>query len=195
MDPELVSRTTSLLRPMGDGDARASDELFTLLYTRLQDLARGIVGPGGEGQTLQPTALVHEVWIRLNASGTLSLESRRHFLRTAARAMRGVVVDHLRAKGAEKRDAGRERVPLDEALAAWEADGTVDPLVLGEFLERLRDHDPGLAELVDLRFFGGLTEDEAGETLELTRRQVQHRWHLAKAWLAREMTRDSETSL
>ena len=88
MEPELVTRTTSLLRRMAEGDAQASDELFSLLYARLRDLARGIVGPGAEGQTLQPTALVHEVWIRLNANGSLTLESRRHFLHTAARAMR-----------------------------------------------------------------------------------------------------------
>jgi len=106
--------------------------------------------------------------------------------------MRGVVVDHVRSKGAEKRTAGRERVPLDEALEAWQADGTVDPLVLGEFLERLREHDERLAELVDLRFFAGMTEDEVAETLDQTPRQVQHAWRLARAWLAREMTRDSE---
>jgi RNA polymerase sigma factor (TIGR02999 family) len=193
MEPELVSRTTSLLRRMGDGDGEATSELFSLLYSRLRDLARGIVGPGAEGQTLQPTALVHEVWIRLNANGSLTLESRRHFLRTAARAMRGVVVDHARAKGSEKRTAGRERVPLDEALEAWQADGTVDPIVLDEFLERLRVHDERLADVVDLRFFGGLTEDEVAETLELTPRQVQHAWRLARAWLAREMERDPGT--
>ncbi len=194
MDPELVSRTTALLRRMGEGDTQARDELFALLYARLRDLARGIVGPGGEGRTLQPTALVHEVWIRLNANGSLNLESRRHFLRTAARAMRGVVVDHVRARGAEKRTAGRERVPLDEALAAWEADGTVDPLVLDELLGGLREHDERLAEVVDLRFFAGLTEDEVAETMELTPRQVQHSWRLARAWLAREIERGSETA-
>lgn len=194
MEPELVTRTTSLLRRMAEGDAQASDELFSLLYERLRDLARGIVGPGAEGQTLQPTALVHEVWIRLNANGSLTLESRRHFLRTAARAMRGVVVDHVRARGTEKRTAGRERVPLDEALAAWESDGTVEPLVLDEYLERLREHDERLAEVVDLRFFGGLSEDEVAETLELTPRQVQHAWRLARAWLAREMGRGSEAT-
>ena len=106
--------------------------------------------------------------------------------------MRGVVVDHVRARGTEKRTAGRERVPLDEALAAWEADGTVDPLVLDEFLVRLREHDERLAEVVDLRFFAGLTEDEVAETLELTPRQVQHAWRLARAWLAREIERGSE---
>jgi len=194
MEPELVSRTTLLLRRMGAGDAEASDELFSLLYGRLRDLARGIAGPGAEGSTLQPTALVHEVWIRLNANGSLNLESRRHFLRTAACAMRGVVVDHVRARGAEKRTAGLERVPLDEALAAWEADGTMDPLALDEFLGRLRGHDERLADVVDLRFFGGLTEDEVGETLELTPRQVQHAWRLARAWLAREMQSDPGTA-
>ena len=108
--------------------------------------------------------------------------------------MRGVVVDHVRARGAEKRGAGLERVPLDEALAAWEADGTIDPLVLDEILGRLREHDERLADVVDLRFFGGLTEDEVGETLELSPRQVQHAWRLARAWLARELERGPETA-
>jgi RNA polymerase sigma factor (TIGR02999 family) len=192
MEPEFVSRTTRLLQRMGAGDGQASEELFSMLYEKLRDMARGIAGPGARGSTLQPTALVHEVWIRLNANGSLTLESRRHFLRTAARAMRGVVVDHLRARGAGKRSAGRERVPLDDVVEAWEADGTLHPLALDEYLERLREHDKRLADVVDLRFFGGLTEDEVAETLELTARQVQHAWRLARAWLAREMQRGSE---
>ena len=191
---ELVSRTTGLLRGMEAGQEGAADELFALLYARLRDLARSVLGPGGEDRTLRPTALVHEVWIRLGSVGAVHAESRRHFLRIAARAMRGVVVDHARKQGAAKRRAGRERVPLDEALEAWEADDTIDPLVLAELLDKLRARDERLADVVDLRFFGGLTEDEAAEALELTPRQAQHAWKLARAWLARELER-GETSV
>ncbi len=192
MNPEQVSRTTVLLRRMGEGDADASMELFSMLYDRLRSMARGIAGPGSPRVTLQPTALVHEVWIRLNANGALSIESRRHFLRTAARAMRGVVIDHLRARSSQKRNPGRERVPLDDVIDAWESDGTLHPLALDEHLEKLRLHDERLAEVVDLRFFGGLTEQDVAETLELSPRQVQHAWRLARAWLAREIQRGTE---
>ena len=188
--PQFASHTTLLLRRMEDGDSEASNELFSLLYSRLRGMAQGVLGPGARDRTLQPTALVHEVWIRLTSAGTLRVESRKHFLRTAARAMRGVVVDYLRRGGAEKRSAGRERVPLDEALAAWEADHTLDPLLLDELLERLRARDERLADVVDLRFFGGLTEDEVAEALELTPRQVQHAWKLARGWIARELERE-----
>ena len=182
---EFLGTTTGLLRRMERGERAASDELYALLYDRLRGVARGVLGGGPH--TLQPTALVHEVWVRLGSGAPLAAESRRHFLSLAARAMRCVVVDHARARAAEKRTPGAERVPLDAALDALVEDRTVDPVVLDELLERLRAREERLADVVELRFFGGLTEDEAAEALDLTPRQVQHAWRLARAWLALEL--------
>lgn len=189
---ELVSQTTMLLRRMEAGDTGASEDLYSLLYQRLREIARGVLGVGGAGDTLQPTVLVHEVWLRLGVNEPLRAESRRHFLSIAARAMRCVVVDHARSRTAEKRTPGQQRIPIDAALDALEADRTVDPLVLDELLERLRERDARLADVVELRFFGGLTEPETAEALDLTPRQTQHAWKLARAWLALELQQQED---
>lgn len=172
-DLEILSRTTLLLRQMQDGVPGASEQLFELLYAHLKELAHHKMAGERSDQTLQATAVVHEIWLRLRKNEGLRIESRQHFMRIAANAMRGVLVDHARRRATEKRRAGRDRVPLDEALAAWEQDRTIDPLVLDELLDRLRARDDRLADVVVLRFFAGLSEEETGEVLELSRRQVQ----------------------
>jgi len=193
-DQELLSRTTLLLRQMQGGSSEASEELFELLYGHLKNLARQKMSGARSDHTLQATAVVHEIWIRLQGNDGLKIENRQHFMRIAAKAMRGVLVDHARRRGTEKRKDQRDKVPLDEALAAWQEDHTLDPLVLDELLERLRTQDPRLADVVELRFFAGLSEEESAEVLELSRRQVQHAWKLARAWLQRELERsEAET--
>ena len=188
-DQELLSRTTLLLRQMQEGVPAASEQLFELLYGHLKDLARQKMAGARSDHTLQATAVVHELWLRIQKNEGLQVASRQHFMRIAANAMRGVLVDHARRRGAEKRKDQRDKVPLDEALAAWEADRTIDPLTLDELLERLRGQDARLADVVELRFFAGLSEEETAEVLELSRRQVQHAWKLARAWLQRELER------
>ena len=192
-DQELLSQTTLLLQQLQDGESDASSRLFELLYGRLRDLARHKMAGARSDHTLQATALVHEIWIRLAKNEHLKIDSRQHFMRVAARAMRGVLVDHARRRSAEKRKDQKDKVPLDEALAAWEADHTIDPVVLDEMLTRLRGQDERLADVVELRFFAGLSEEETADVLELTRRQVQHAWKLARAWLQRELDRSEES--
>jgi len=181
-------QTTRLLRRMIDGDSSAAEELLPVVYSELHGLARKLMGGERRDHTLQATALIHEAWLRLMGGAELSFEDRGHFMRVAARAMRRVLVDHARAKNAGKRGEGRKAVALDEALAYWEKDHT-DLLALDEALERLGEKDEQLLRVVELRFFGGLTNEEAGEPLGLTERQVRLAWTSARGWLKREMSR------
>ena len=185
--PQLLSHTTSLLRQIQEGEAGASDELFAMLYGELREIARREVGSAAD--TLQPTALVNEIWLRLRGIDGVRLESRQHFLLVAARAMRAVLVDHARRRLTQKRGAGHRRLVLDDALDAWNRDGTIDPLILDEALSGLREQDERLADVVELRFFAGLSEEEVADALGRSRRQVQHGWRLARAWLQRELSR------
>jgi RNA polymerase sigma factor (TIGR02999 family) len=137
--------------------------------------------------TLQPTALVHEVWLRLiGGVENVQWQSRAHFLCTAAKAMRRVLVDHARRRNASKRGELRERVALDETLASYEA-RAIDILALDEALEGLARKDGELARLVELRFFAGLTAEETGRVLGLSVRQVEGAWVAARGWLHREL--------
>ena len=193
-EPDLLSRTTHLLRSMQDGSPEASAQLFEMLYGQLKDLARHQMAAERADHTLQATAVVHELWINLSKSSELRIESRQHFMRLAAQAMRAVLVDHARRRATDKRGAGREKVPLDDALAAWEADEVMDPVLLDDVLEKLRAHDERLATIVELRFFAGLTEVETAEVTDQSRRQVQHGWRIARAWLQRELERSGTSS-
>jgi RNA polymerase sigma factor (TIGR02999 family) len=186
-DSELLANTTRLLLRLQAGDPDARDQLFTVVYDRLRRIAGLVMEPRADADVLQPTALVHEVWLRLAQNPDLDIDSRQHFVNIATRAMRNVLVDHARRRGAAKRGGEAERVPLDEALAAWERDGTVEPLVLEEALVRLEQRDRRLARVVELRFFAGLTLEETAQALGESRRQVQHAWTLARAWLARDI--------
>lgn len=179
---------TMLLQRLSDGDRDVEPQLAALLYDDLRDSARRAMRGERRDHTLQTTALMNEAWIRLCSDGGGDYETRRHFLRVASRAMRNILVDHARAKRAAKRGGDVEVLPLDEITAAIE-ETDVDLLALGEALERLADHDEGLARVVELRYFGGLTLAETGEALDLSVDQVHYRWELARAWLHRELSR------
>ena len=183
MEPE--SQTVRLLRRINAGDEAAAEELLPLVYGELRGLAGRLMASERKEHTLQPTALLHEAWLRLNGADA-KYENRLHFLRIAARAMRRVLVDHARRKGAEKRGGDREAVPLDDALALYEND-PVDLLALDEALQRLEENDAGLARIVELRYFAGLTLEEAGEALGQSPRQVHRGWTFARGWLRREL--------
>ena len=178
MDVEAV---TQLLRRMDRGERAASDELYALLYEELRRRARGMVGARA-GQTLGPTAVVHEAWLRLADGVSEGWGDRRHFFGVAAKAMRSVLVDHGRARQAQKRGGGRERVPLDDALE-WIGEREVDVLDLDAALSRLARLDPDLARLVELRFFAGLSIDDTAAALELSTATVERSWRTARAWL------------
>ena len=178
---------TRLLRRMADGDEEAAEALFGVVYRQLHDIARALMAKERKGHTLQTTALMHEAWVRL-AGADASYESRGHFLRIAARAMRRVLVDHARKRNTKKRGGQRAEPLLDDALAYWETNHT-DLLALDEALVRLAENDEDLLHVVELRFFSGLTLEETGAVLGMSVRRVHARWTLARGWLRRELER------
>lgn len=180
-------RTAQLLTRMEAGDPAAAGELLPLVYDEMRNIAKRLMSDERHNHTLQTTALIHEAWMRLG--GEARYEDKRHFLRVAARAMRNVLVDHARAKRAQKRGGGAPLLPLDEALAAYDAQ-QIDILALHEALERLADADAELSQLVELRLFAGLTLRETGEVMGKTTRQVDRAWTFARGWLRREIEGD-----
>jgi RNA polymerase sigma factor (TIGR02999 family) len=173
---------------MTDIDRRPSaDELAALVYNELRRLAAGYMRREAPGQTLQPTALVHEAYLRLAGAGT-PWKDRHHFIGIAARSMRQILVERARARGALKRWGQLDRVSLIESLA-MAPDGNVDMLpALDEALSRLERLDPEQARIIELRFFAGLTVEEAADALGLSPATLKRRWSLARAWLFRELS-------
>jgi RNA polymerase sigma factor (TIGR02999 family) len=169
------------------GDQKAAEELLPLVYEELRRLAAGRMALEKGDQTLQPTALVHEAWLRLNGGAESSAwNGRAHFFGAAAEAMRRILIERARSKAAIKRGAGWERVNLEKVDVA--ADASSDTLLfVNEALEKLGREDPKAAELVKLRFFGGLTLEEAGEVLGFSERTAKRLWAFARAWLFQEM--------
>jgi RNA polymerase sigma-70 factor (ECF subfamily) len=176
--------TTRLLRRMAAGDERAAEALLPLVYHELHHLARQLMRGERANHTLQATALLHEAWLRLAEPGA-GYNDRVHFLRVAARAMRHVLVDHARARAAHKRGDGR-RLDLDaQAIAA--PDDPASLLAVDETLARLQALDPQLAQLVELRFFGGLDNPSIAASLGISLRSVERGWRTARAFLLREL--------
>jgi RNA polymerase sigma-70 factor (ECF subfamily) len=187
-DPTLMS---SLLTRLAAGDAAAGEELFPLLYQDLRDRAVAVMRSERSDHTLQPTALVHEAWIKLATpvgTGGDGFEGRAHFLGVAARAMRQVLVDHARRKQASKRNEGGERVTLDRALAFYAHEG-IDLIDLEEALVALAAEDAELGQLVELRFFGGLEVREVAQLLGVSHRRIERGWVFARTWLKRRLGR------
>jgi len=176
------SDLTTILRRVADGDPAARSELFDRAYRELHDQAARLMRNQVPSHTLQPTALVHETFLRLARAQGSAWADRTHFLAVAARAMRSVLVDHARGKGRAKRGGDRAAVPLDRLQLAVEERG-IDPLVLDEALRDLAGRDERAARVVELRFFGGLTMPEIAEHLGVATRTVEREWELARAWL------------
>jgi len=176
---------TLLLRRLSDGDASAGDELLPLVYAELRGAAERAMGRERAEHTLQPTALVHEAWLKL-VDPSVAWRDRRHFVSVAARAMRQVLVDHARARATAKRGSARERVPLTDVLERAEGP-ELDLVALDEALGRLGERDPELARLVELRYFGGLTVQEAAEVLGVSHRRIERGWSVARGFLHGEL--------
>jgi RNA polymerase sigma factor (TIGR02999 family) len=160
----------------------------------LRGVAGGLMREQPAGHTLQPTALVHEAWLRLLGGGASHYQSRAHFLGVAARAMRSILVDHVRKKRAEKRGGGRAAEPLDEAVAAIESAST-DLLDLDLALDELEADDPELARLVELRFFAGLSHDEVAAVQGVSLSTIERSWRLARARLHKRLGRGGSLDL
>lgn len=181
-----------MLVAWSDGDETARSRLIGAVYGELRALARGYLRRERPDHSLAPTALVHEAFLKLIDQRQVNWKSRAHFFAIAARFMRRLLVDHARARSADKRDGGR-RVPLEETTAtAGPTD--VDVIDLDAALEKLARVDPRQSELVELRFFGGLTVDEAAAVLGVAPATVDRDWALARAWLYRELRGNHELS-
>jgi RNA polymerase sigma factor (TIGR02999 family) len=180
---------TSLIEGARKGDAEALAALMPLVYDELRKLAASYMRRERPGQTLQATALVHDVYLRLAEDSQLSWQNRAHFFGIASRSMRQILVERARSRRAAKRGGSRVRVTFEPAGIAG-PQPSFDLEVLDEALTRLAAFDPELAHLVDVRFFGGLSIEEAAEALGISPATVKRRWTLAKAWLARELGPD-----
>jgi len=178
---------TALLEQSRAGSAEAVNMLTPLLYQELRRIAAGYLRRERPGHTLQATALVNEAYLRLLKDATLSFANRAHFLGIAAQAMREILVERARARGAAKRGGARARVTLEDNLAPSPG-ASVDVLALDEALERLHALDPQQARIVEARFFGGLTIEETAEALAISPATVKRDWSVARAWLFRELS-------
>jgi RNA polymerase sigma factor (TIGR02999 family) len=178
-----MSEVSRLLNAIGQGDPQAARRLLPLVYDELRRLAAARLAAEKPGQTLQPTALVHEAYLRLVAAGSEpAWEDRRHFFRAAAQAMRRILIDQSRRKKRVKRGGGAPRVHLDQVEVAATGHGE-DLLALDEALDALAREAPQKAELVQLRFFGGLSVEEAARCLGISRATADRHWAYARAWL------------
>jgi RNA polymerase sigma factor (TIGR02999 family) len=187
-----VSRgsVTELLQAWSDGDENALERLLPLVQAELRRLARGYMRRERPEHTLQVTALVNEAFLRLTDARQLRWNDRAHFLGISAKIMRRVLVDHARARGYRKRGGGAQQVTLDEALLVSPAP-SLELLALDRALDELAAADPRKARVIELRFFGGLSVEEAAEALHVSADTVKRDWRIARLWLLRELKGDA----
>jgi RNA polymerase sigma factor (TIGR02999 family) len=186
-----MSSVTHILTANNQGDAQAAEQLWPLVYDELRRLAAAQMAKERPGHTLDGTALVHEAFLRL--VGDLRFENRRHFVAAAALCMRRILVENARCKGRQKRGGGRERefVDLDALAASIPREELLD---LDDALERLRIHDPVKAQLVELRFFGGMALPDVAEHLGISLSTAERFWRYARAWLYTAMAGEKKTA-
>ena len=181
-----MNDVTQLLNAAGSGDPQAAGELLTLVYGELRRVAASKMARESPGQTLQPTALVHEAWLRLTSDEERQWNDRTHFFAAAAEAMRRILVDNARRKRAKRHGGELKRVEVPEIVSPLEQDED-RILAVNEALEKLAARDQPKAELVKLRYFVGLTTAEAAEVLGISVPTADRHWAYARAWLAREI--------
>lgn len=179
-----VNDVTQILQAVGRGEGAASQDLLPLVYDELRRIAAARMAQEQSGQTLQPTALVHEAWLRMVGEGDRTWQNRAHFFGAAAEAMRRILIENARRKSRLKRGGGMMRVDLDGLdLAATTPDDKI--LLIDEALERLQREDEEKARIVVMKFFGGMTNQDVAASLGVTERTVERQWAFAKAWLFR----------
>jgi RNA polymerase sigma factor (TIGR02999 family) len=180
------SKASAVLQAAQAGDRQAAADLLPLVYAELHQLARARLARQPPGQTLTPTALVHEVYVRIAGDSAVTWEGRQHFFFAAARAMRDILVEQARRKAALKHGGGRRREELDEACAVLEPPSD-DLLAVHEALAELEQRDPLKAQIVLLRYFTGLTMDETAAILGLSERTLDRQWRYIRAWLMKRL--------
>lgn len=190
-----MSDVTRILAAIEEGDGRAVGQLLPAVYLELRELAARKLSREKPGQTLQATALVHEAYLRLLGTEGQNVRSKTHFFAAAAEAMRRILIENARRKHRLKRGGDQQKVNLDEAVALAEQPSE-DLVALDEALARLGQEEPVVAELVKLRYFAGLTLEQAAELLGMSRRTATRHWTFARSWLYRQVagsgTRGSE---
>jgi RNA polymerase sigma factor (TIGR02999 family) len=187
-DDAALAGLTQALSEAGNGDENAPERLLPMVYAELRRLAASKMSGEPAHQTLQPTALVHEAWLRIAASKDIVWHGRNHFFSVAAEAMRRILIERARRRSAAKRGGGWERLDLDHVDVASETQ-TDTLLAVDEALAKLMQVDRPCGELVKLRFFGGLTLDEAGDVLGISGRTAKRYWSFARVWLYNEILR------
>lgn len=189
MADEPKAEITQALKRLKSGDSHAADDLFTLVYEQLRDMARQQFRHERRAHTLQPTALVHKAYLALVEHENVNFEQRAHFFATAAKIMRQLLVDHARSRGRRKRGGDRKREPLHPDTLVISHDE--DVLRVEDALEKLAKIDPRQAKIVELRFFGGLTVEEVATVLDVSKRTVEAEWTMIRAWLRKELAEES----
>jgi len=189
-----MANVTQILNAIEQGDAQAADKLLPLIYEELRVLAAQKLSHELPGQTLQATALVHEAYIRLVGEEARNWDSRGHFFAAAAEAMRRILVENARRKKSSKHGGDKLKVDLHHADLAIE-EPSEDLIALDEALTRLSEADPSVADLVKLRYFAGLTIEQAAQFQGISRRTAVDHWAYARAWLRREISKDSDLDL
>jgi len=185
-----ANKITEQLRAWSGGkDKEASDALLKLVYEELHRQARRYLSRERAGHTLQTTALVHEVYLKLVKQENIAWESRSHFFGIAAKLMRQILIDYARTKYRAKRGGAKDKAPLENGLTVRISDTNFDLMALDEALTRLAAKEEHLANIVELRFFSGLSVEETAEVLRISESTIKRDWQMAKAWLRRELTR------
>ncbi len=186
-----MNKITRIINAIEEGNVQATDELLPLVYAELRSLAAQKLAKETPGQTLQATALVHEGYLRLLGPEVQSWQNRAHFFGAAAEAMRRILVDNARRKKRLKRGGDRRRVELEDVELG--AEGPSDDLIaLDEALTHLAEMDPVKAELIKLRYFAGLTVEQAAQALGFSETTAKEHWRFARAWLYRQISSDTE---
>jgi RNA polymerase sigma factor (TIGR02999 family) len=191
MEASPAGEVTALLKAWNAGDEQALQKLAELVYQDLHRAAHWYMKGERSSHTLQTTALVHEVYLRLVGVQRVSWQNRTHFMAVCARLMRRVLIEFARKRGQQKRGAGAAHLSLDEALTV-SPQSDPDLLALDDALNTLAGVDPRQAQVVELRFFGGLGVEETAAALSVSPETVMHDWKLAKAWLLREISRGAD---
>ena len=192
MSSSEPSDITQLLHRLKAGDRSGVDRLFSAVYQELRNMAASCFKREAKGNTLQPTALVHEAYMKLVDQKAVDWQGQTHFFAVAAQAMRRILVDHARKRGAAKRGGGHQRLQLDVQLAP-DFPPNEDILAVDEALSKLAQLDPRQAQLVELRFFGGLSVAEAADVLGISKRTAEREWTMVRAWLRRELSESNSS--